>query len=56
MSNLRQRADSNKRSLGEEALEIIEAHLSYALKTDPAFRRAVRKDAEFLRGKKRRSG
>ncbi|MFL6306788.1 MAG: FitA-like ribbon-helix-helix domain-containing protein [Candidatus Sulfotelmatobacter sp.] len=56
MSELRQRAESNKRSLEEEALQIIEAHLSYALKTDPAFRRAVRKDAKILRDKKRRSG
>ena len=56
MSRLRQRAATNKRSPEEEALEIIEAHLSYAWKTDPAFRWAVRKDEEILRGKKRRSG
>jgi plasmid stability protein len=35
MGRLRQGAESNKRSLEQEALRIIETHLSYALKTDP---------------------
>jgi plasmid stability protein len=56
MNQLRQRAETNKRSLEEEALQIIEAHMSYALKTDPAFRSAVRKDAKILGDTKRRSG
>jgi plasmid stability protein len=56
IAQLRHRAESNKRSLEEEAVQIIEAHLSYALKTDPAFRSAVQKDAKILRDKKRRSG
>jgi plasmid stability protein len=55
IAQLRHRAESNKRSLEEEALQ-IEVHLSYALKTDPAFRSAVQKDAKILRDKKRRSG
>lgn len=37
MGRLRQRAESNKRSLEQEALQIIETHLSYALKTDLHF-------------------
>jgi len=56
MSKLRERAERHGRPLEDEVVDIIEAHLRYAMKTDPAFRRAVRKEAGMRRASRRRSG
>ena len=56
MRELRARAAKHRRSVANEALEILETELDRMLKNDPEFRRLVREDAARRRAKQRRSG